>query len=276
MNYLGKCVRKVYWPFPYFITGGLFFFIILISEITTRTESRFKEAFVAMLAWCELASWITFLTFHFIEYGYERAFIFGAGALGFYLILNLVHAIVHCRSIVPQSLQSYKVLHTNYKCNTYFVRTLSYLFSFKFSLILVSYFFMRPQYKGDYSQANWRAFNRINLVFLILPYPVMLFTCGFFVWENKIFSYTGFSAIETIVVSTVSAFCMFIDAISALKCRVKDKMTAVEPAARVAAGADYESEDEQDRKKIMKRKWNRNANDQIEYGADEGNTKPVQ
>ena len=58
--------------------------------------------------------------------------------------------------MVPNTLYSYKLLLTNYKCGTFVARAISYLFSFKFSLILVSHFFNAPSLKGDYSAMNWK------------------------------------------------------------------------------------------------------------------------
>ena len=92
------------------------------------------------------------------------------------------------------------------------------------------------------------------MAFLLLPYPVMMFACSYFLYDDGLFSYAGFAAIEVILVSTVSACLLLIDAISALKCITpKENKVNVEGAARVAAGADYESEDENTKKRIMKK-----------------------
>lgn len=60
-----------------------------------------------------------------------------------------------------------------------------------------------------------------------------------------------------------------LDATSALRCRIKDKeLTSVQPGVQLAAGADYESDDEQDGKKIRKKP--RTKLDMAEeFGADE-------
>lgn len=100
------------------------------------------------------------------------------------------------------------------------IRALSYLISYKLSLILVSYFFMKPRFKGDYSKLNWKQFNRFSLAFITIPYPIMMFACGYFLYSQGIFSYTGFLAIEVITISTVMASLTLLDATSALRCRV--------------------------------------------------------
>lgn len=225
-----KCVEIVYWPFPFLFMAIVSFFIILGSECITRRESRFKEAFIAMLAFPEIGSWITFLVFHYFRRGYLGSFALGSIAFFVYIIINLLHACIHPRLMVPYSLASYKSLISNYKNSTNLIRCLSYMFSFKFSLILVSYFCMQPRFKGDYSAVNWRQFNRFNLAFICLPFPTMMFAVCYYLYIDGIFSYAGFAAIEVIAISTVSGCLILLDAASALKCYGKPKQ-AVQPQA---------------------------------------------
>jgi len=81
----------------------------------------------------------------------------------------------------------------------------------------------------------------------------MMFATGYFLYTDGIFSYAGFVAIEVIAISTLMACLMLLDAVSALKCRVNPKRS-VEPAAQVATGADYESEDEKQGSRILKKR----------------------
>ena len=138
----------------------------------------------------EILSWANFIVFIIYRVSTEKKetkfsnALKGEAALailatGIYVIINLVHACVHSRKMVPRSLISYKTLVNEYKCSTWFFRLLSYLFSFKFSLILVSYFFLRPRFKGDYSVVNWKQYNRFALSFF-LPYLFMMAACAFF------------------------------------------------------------------------------------------------
>lgn len=120
---------------------------------------------------------------------------------------------------MPNSLQSYKTLNSNYKCSTFLMRTASYFVSFKFSLILISYFCLRPRFKGDYNESNWKHFNRLSLTFICLPYPLMMYACGYFLYSEGLFSYTSFVAIEVICISTVMAILMLVDAMQGLRCR---------------------------------------------------------
>ena len=86
------------------MTAIIMFFLILISEIVTKTESRFKEAYIALLAWPELGSWLSFLIFHYIEDGYMGSFLFAGIAMVVYVLLNLLHACIHPRKMVPHAL----------------------------------------------------------------------------------------------------------------------------------------------------------------------------
>lgn len=91
---------------------------------------------------------------------------------------------------------------THYPHSSRCVRFISCLVSFKFSIILISYFCMRPRFRGDYNDSNLLHFNRLSLVFILIPYPVMTFACGSFLFFNGIFSYTGFAAMEVIAISS--------------------------------------------------------------------------
>ena len=46
-----------------------------------------------------------------------------------------------------------------------------------------------------------------------MPYPVMMFASGYYLWVDGIFSYAGFVAIEVIGISTITTLLSFLDAI---------------------------------------------------------------
>ena len=128
---------------------------------------------------------------------------------------------------------------------------------------------MKPRFKGDYSEQNWRQFNRFSLAFLILSYPVMMFAVIYFIITDGIFSYAGFVAIEVIAISTLMASLMLLDAISALRCRTDPKRLVKPLNSKLQAGlADYESDNEG--KKILKKQ-----NQLEDFGADENEPKEL-
>lgn len=104
----GKCVMKVYWPFPFVIISAFIFFINSVSEITTKTVSRFKEATISLMSLPEIGVWIAFVIAHYSERGPSGAFMLSLIALMIYVLLNLLHACIHCRRMIPNSQQSYK------------------------------------------------------------------------------------------------------------------------------------------------------------------------
>ena len=57
------CREEVIWPFPYIICAIIAFTITAISECVTKTESRFKETFLALLSIPEMLSWVNLLVF---------------------------------------------------------------------------------------------------------------------------------------------------------------------------------------------------------------------
>lgn len=95
----------------------------------------------------------------------------------------------------------------------------------------------------------------------------MMYACGYFLYSDGLFSYTSFVAIEVICISTVMAILMLIDAMQGLRCRSrKDTKLLDSKIVKSNIGADYESEDENQEKRIMKKR-----KDQLEFGADEVN-----
>lgn len=104
----------------------------------------------------ELFSWITFLAFYQARKGAGGSFAIGLCGILIYAVLNLIHAIVHPRQMIPQSMSSYKAVNKNYRFSSFLIKTTSYCCSFKYSLLMVSYFCVRPRFKGDYSPANWK------------------------------------------------------------------------------------------------------------------------
>lgn len=87
----------------------------------------------------------------------------------------------------------------------------------------MSYFWLRPRLKGDYSALNWKQFNKFALAFIVLPYPLMMLACGIFLVDDGMFSYAGFVAIEVIALSSILMVLMLLDAVSVLKCKVVGK-----------------------------------------------------
>lgn len=51
----------------------------------------------------------------------------------------------------------------------------------------------------------------------------MMFSCGYFLYFEGIFSYAGFVAIEVLVISTLSSGVMLMDALTALKCGIPNE-----------------------------------------------------
>ena len=96
---------------------------------------------------------------------------------------------------------------------------------------------------------------------------IMMFTCSYFLWIDGIFSYAGFVAIEVIGVSTLATLLTFLDAIQALKCRNSD-LKRVEENQQFN-GVQYESEDEDDGKRLRKRRRNKALDEFGDNGANE-------
>jgi len=152
------CYLKVKYPFPYFWLSVLFFILIAISECVTKTESRFKESFIALISIPEILCWINYIVFLFVKIDYKKysvsnvlldkelavpAFL-AVLALFTYFLINFSHALIHPRKMIPNVAESYKVVMEHYKWTTRFHWTISYVVSFKYSLILVSYMWNQP------------------------------------------------------------------------------------------------------------------------------------
>ena len=153
----GICREIVYWPFPYLITGILCFFIVAISECATGGIAHFKETFIAFLSIPEFLSWINLTVFIWWFRAKLEGVLLGCIiACLLYMLINFIHSIIHPRKMVPRTLYSYKQLVNEYSASTWFFRLISYTISFKFSMILLSYFFNCKMFRGDYSVTNWK------------------------------------------------------------------------------------------------------------------------
>jgi hypothetical protein len=94
----------------------------------------------------------------------------------------------------------------------------------------------------------------------------MLFACGYFLYIEGLFSYASFVAIEVIVISSLAASLMLLDAISALKCKTSESKYK-QDGNKVITGLDYESEDDNEGKRIARKKKWKDMGDEL--GADE-------
>ena len=201
---------------------------MIISRCVTSKESRFKESLIALWSLPEVAAWITFTIM--VRYRYndyilqEPTFILGCFTLILYSILNLMHAYIHPFKMAPNSMFSYKLLLNNYKYSSWTLRIISFIFSFKFSLILVSYFWMRPRLKGDYSAHNWKQFNKLSIAFILLPYPLMMLSCFYFLLFDGLYSYPGYVALEIVFLSTIQMILLLLNTISSIECKTIGKV----------------------------------------------------
>jgi hypothetical protein len=96
-----KCIEEVFYPFPWLLIAIVWFVIILVSEISTKGVSKFKEAYIAMLSISEFGSWVTFIALCVHRQGFKPAAIVALAALGCSLCLNAAHAFLHVKKIVP-------------------------------------------------------------------------------------------------------------------------------------------------------------------------------
>ena len=76
----------------------------------------------------------------------------------------------------------------------------------------------------------------------------MMLACLYFLLFDGFFSYPGFVAVEVIVLSTILMILLLLDALSSIKCKTVGKQKT-KKAIRVAEGADYESEEEDETSK---------------------------
>ena len=200
--------------------------------------------------------------------GQSEATALAALAAMIYVCINCVHAILHPRYMVPNALDSYKKVLANYACGSAFARAISYLLSFKFSLILVSNFFGSDRLKGDYSAMNWKQFNRFSLFFCLLPFPCMMASCIYFIATDGFWSYAGFVAAEVVCLSSIMTILLAIDAVSAIKCKTVGKRKVVKEV-NVATAADYESDEDERNLKRQVRDGHRLKEEDVFGGADD-------
>lgn len=136
---------------------------------------------------------------------------------------------------------TYQDLLLKHKCSTHFISLVSYLFTFKFSLLAVSHLFSARKFSGDYSAHNWKQFSYFSLSFLFISFPVMMAACAYFLYTEGPFSYAGYVSLEVIFLSAILAVLTLLDALAAIKCKHVGK-TKTGRKVKVATGADVESD----------------------------------
>jgi hypothetical protein len=93
----------------------------------------------------------------------------------------------------------------------------------------------------------------------------MMCACGYYLATDNFFSYAGFVTIEVILISSVSTFMMFLDAVSVIKCQSIGKSQKVK-SIKTATGLDYESDEDKPKgSEVIKNR----KRDFEEKGADE-------
>lgn len=93
----------------------------------------------------------------------------------------------------------------------------------------------------------------------------MMVSTAYFVYTDGIFSYAGFVSIEVVFISVIMFCIMALDAVSACRCKHHPKEKKAYQTSKVTSGADYESEDENPGKRLVKKR--KEGGD--EFGADE-------
>jgi hypothetical protein len=71
----------------------------------------------------------------------------------------------------------------------------------------------------------------------------MMASCSYYLATIGLWSYAGFAASEVILLSTILAVLMLLDALSSVKCKTIGKRKS-NRSAKVATGADYESDED--------------------------------
>lgn len=74
-------------------------------------------------------------------------------------------------------------------------------------------------------------FNIISLIFIILPYPLMILTCCYYLYTDTFWSYAGWVSVEVIAVSTLMSSLMLVDAVSVLSCANKKAKIEAAPGS---------------------------------------------
>lgn len=198
---------------------------------------------MALLSLAEIGSWITLGIFIYSRTAMSLPFIGVAASVALSFLINFIFIGIHQRLIIPNSLTSYKRVLTEHKKMSYLILAISYVFSYRMSLLSVSYLFKKPRFMGDFSQINLRHFNRLSLVYILLPYPIINISIAYFIYTDGVFSYAGFVGLEVAFISGIMFCMMAVDAMSGCRCNQPREKRAYQ-TSKVSQGADYESEDE--------------------------------
>jgi len=80
----------------------------------------------------------------------------------------------------------------------------------------------------------------------------MMGACVYYLATDDFFTYAGFVTIEVIIISSVSTFILFLDAISVIKCHSVGK-SQKSKSIKTSTGLDYESDQDYDKGSELKK-----------------------
>lgn len=95
-------------------------------------------------------------------------------SFAFHLVLNFAFIFIHLRGIAGDPTPQYKQLKRDFKCTYHCCNIMTYLFNFKMSLFLISYFFGRVRFAGRFSSDNWQKFNTFSVLWLLSVYSCFM------------------------------------------------------------------------------------------------------
>ena len=99
-----ECREEVIWYFPFVGSALVFFILISFSECCTKGASNFKESLIAFWSLPEIGAWGTLIWFMYDRIGEDTALLAACLAALLHICINLIHACIHPRYMVPNSL----------------------------------------------------------------------------------------------------------------------------------------------------------------------------
>ena len=134
------------------------------------------------------------------------------------ILLNMIFIVVHCKVILDNATTEYKMVLNKYKCSSYLINWMSYIFNFKMSLCLVSSFCGRQRFSGTFTDDDWQKFNMIGVLYIALVYFPFIADFYLYFTEYGLRTLVSYVAIEAVVIMTMISLALLLLVINQCNC----------------------------------------------------------
>jgi len=210
------CYEIINYPFPILCTA-FFFVVVVLCVDCFRKSTNFLQALLFFLSFLEVAVWCMMIFLYGIGKveGHRSLSVVSFAVQD---LLNLFFIPVHLKLMMPAASPEYKQVFEEYKCSSWTLQIIAYLFNFKMSLILISSFAARPRFSGTFSGDSWQKFNLFAILYIVLTYLPFMFDFYVYFTTYGLRQYASYVGIEAVVIMTIICLTMMLEILQQCQC----------------------------------------------------------